>query len=218
MAKVLYVVGNPMPEEHSVSKQVGNAFIDAYRAAAPADEITIYDVYSEDVPFIDGDVLGAWGALRNGATFDSLTAEQQAKLGRLNQIVDEFVTYDKFVFVTPLWNFSVPAKMKAFIDAVSVAGKTFKYSEQGPIGLLKGKQAIHIQARGGVYTNTPFAPFEHGDALVSNIFTFFGMTAHDSIITEGHAYAPQEAEAIKGASIENARAAAKKFAEALVTA
>jgi len=218
MAKVLYIVGNPNAEEQSFSLQVGKAFLDAYREAAPQDEIVVIDTYAVDIPFIDADVLGAWGALRSGADFASLTAEQQAKVARLNELVDQFADADKYVFVTPLWNFSIPPKVKMYIDAVSVAGKTFKYTEQGPVGLLGDKRIVHIQARGGVYSEGPMAALEMGDKYLRAVTSLFGITDFQSVIVEGHAYAPQNADVIKAAAIENAQAAAKQFAQDAVKA
>ncbi|PNB70901.1 FMN-dependent NADH-azoreductase, partial [Pseudomonas sp. FW305-BF6] len=81
-------------------------------------------------------------------------------------IVTQFVEADKYVFVTPMWNFSFPPVMKSYIDAVCVAGKTFKYTENGPQGLLGGKKALHIQASGGVYSEGPAAGMEMGHRYI----------------------------------------------------
>ena len=84
---------------------------------------------------IDKDVLTGWGKLRNG---DTLTNEEQQKVDRLSAILDEFLAADKYVFVSPMWNLSFPPVLKAYIDAISIAGKTFKYTAEGPQGLLTG--------------------------------------------------------------------------------
>ena len=81
-----------------------------------------------------------------------MSAEEKAKVSRLSSLSEQFVAADKYVFVTPLWGFSFPPVMKAYFDSVSVAGKTFKYTEEGPVGLLTDKKAFHIQARGGFYS------------------------------------------------------------------
>src|SRR5699024_3735453 len=72
----------------------------------------------------------------------------KGKVKRLEELSNQFVNADKYVFVTPFWNFSFPPVMKAYLDSVSVAGKTFKYTAEGPVGLLPDKKALHIQARG----------------------------------------------------------------------
>ena len=84
------------------------------------------------------------------------SAAELEKSGKIMAIVDEFIQADKYVFVNPLWNFSLPAVMKAYIDNIIITGRTFEFSESGPIGLLKNKKFVHIMASGGVYENSPY--------------------------------------------------------------
>lgn len=70
----------------------------------------------------------------------------------MNEVVDQFIEADYYIFVTPMWNFSVPSKMKDYIDNIAAAGKTFKYTEHGPVGLLQNKKMVHIQSSGGIYS------------------------------------------------------------------
>lgn len=213
MAKLLYIIANPNAQEYSYSKQVGAAFLEAYRAAHPSDEIIEFDVYNTNLPLIDADVFGGWGKLRQGAAFDTLTDAEQAKVGRLNEIVDQFIDADKYVFVTPLWNFGVPPMMKAYIDSISIAGKTFKYTEQGPIGLLKGqnKKLLHIQASGSVFSTGPIVHMEHGTRYVKDVLNFLGVEDTQAIYVEGMGMMPTEAETIKANAIERAKEAAASF-------
>lgn len=211
MAKVLYITANPKTEDQSFSLSVGREFVNAYRQTHPDDEITELDLYKIDIPYIDADVFSGWGKLQQGSAFEHLSAEEKAKVGRISELTDQFVAADKFIFATPLWNFSFPPKLKAYIDTVSIAGKTFKYSEEGPVGLLSNKTAVHIQARGGVYSEGPAKEFEFGDRHLRAILNFFGVTTIDSIIIEGVAQNPNEAESIKSKAIEHARQVAKTF-------
>lgn len=150
MTKVLSITAHPLDESVSYSLTVGKAFINSYKDANPEDEIVNIDLYKEYIPQIDAHVFSGWGKLRSGTEFGQLSSDEQEKVKRLAELSDQFIAADKYVFVTPFWNFSYPPVMKAYIDAVSVAGKSFRYSEQGqPIGLLTDKKAIHIQARGG---------------------------------------------------------------------
>lgn len=160
MAKVLYITAHPHDETVSYSMATAKAFIESYKEANPSDEVVHIDLYKENIPHIDADVFAGWGKLQSGAGFDTLSAEEQAKVARLNELSDQFVSADKYVFVSPLWNFSFPPVLKAYIDSVAVAGKTFKYTEQGPVGLLTDKKALHIQARGGYYSEGPAAELE----------------------------------------------------------
>lgn len=212
VAKVLYITVNPKPEEQSFSLSVGRSFLNAYREENPHDEITEIDLYKTDIPYIDSDVFNGWGKLQQGTAFEDLTTDEKAKVGRINQLCDQFVAADKYVFVTPMWNFSVPPRMKAYIDTICIAGKTFNYTENGPVGLLTGKKAVHIQARGGVYSQGPAAEFEFGDRYIRALLTFLGIQCDNSVIMEGMAQMPDQAENIKAKAIEQARDSARKFA------
>ncbi|GAX90974.1 FMN-dependent NADH-azoreductase [Effusibacillus lacus] len=217
MAKVLYITANPKTADQSFSLSVANEFLSTYRQQNPNDEIIELDLYKIDIPYIDTDVFSGWGKLQQGTAFDQLTADEKAKVGRINELTDQFVAADKYIFVTPMWNFSFPPKMKAYIDTICIAGKTFKYTEQGSVGLLTDKAAVHIQARGGVYSEGPAKDFEFGDRYLRAVLTFLGVPSIDSVIVEGMAQMPNEAENIKAKAIERARETAKKFAAAKVT-
>ena len=219
MAAVLYITANPKPENESFSLSVGKAFLDAYRQQKPGDRITELDLYKmEKLPYIDADVLGGWGKLQQGTSFDQLSQDEKAKVSRISELTDQFVSADKYIFVTPLWNLSIPPKMKAYIDIICVADKTFKYTENGPVGLLTNKKAVHIQARGGVYSQGPAKDFEFGDRYLRALLSFLGIPDIKSVIIEGMAQAPDQAEAIKAKAIEQAKQVAVKFAREQVSA
>jgi FMN-dependent NADH-azoreductase len=211
MAKLLYITANPKQEEESYSLSVGRAFLNAYKQQNPHDEIVELDLYRTDIPFIDADVLNGWGKLQQGHEFEQLSAEEQQKISRINELTDQFISANKYVFVTPMWNFSFPPKMKAYIDTICIAGKTFRYTENGPVGLLTGRKALHIQARGGIYSEEPMKDMEFGDRYLRAIFSFIGMTDVQSIFVEGMAQFPNEAEAIKQNAIKQAEQIAKNF-------
>jgi FMN-dependent NADH-azoreductase len=152
MAKLLYIIAHPNDETQSFSMAAGKVFIETYKEVNPNAEIVHIDLYKESILHLDTDVFSGWGKLQFGKGFEELSAEEKAKVGRLNELSEQFISGDKYVFVTPLWNFSFPPVMKAYIDSIAVASKTFQYTEQGPVGLLTDKKALHIQARGGVYS------------------------------------------------------------------
>ncbi|WP_129729519.1 MULTISPECIES: FMN-dependent NADH-azoreductase [Bacillaceae] len=211
MAKILYITAHPHNETVSYSMAVGKAFIEAYKEAHPEDQVTHLDLYNENIPHIDADVFSGWGKLQSGSAFDQLSASEQAKVGRLNELSNQFVEADKYVFVTPMWNFSFPPVMKAYLDSVCVAGKTFKYTEQGPVGLLTDKKALHIQARGGVYSEGPAAAMEMGHRYIGVIMQFFGIPSFDGLFVEGHNQHSDRAQQIKEEAIARAKEVAKDF-------
>ncbi|MFB5193985.1 FMN-dependent NADH-azoreductase [Neobacillus sp. KR4-4] len=208
MVRVLYITAHPHDETQSYSMAVGKAFIDSYKQVNSGDEVIHLDLYKENIPHIDADVFSGWGKLRSGQSFDDLTGEEKQKVSRLNELSEQFVSADKYVFVTPLWNFSFPPIMKAYLDSVAVAGKTFKYTEKGPIGLLTDKKALHIQARGGFYSEGPAAEMEMGHRYISVMMSFFGVPSLEGLFVEGHNAMPDKAQEIK----ENAIARAKDLA------
>ncbi len=184
MAKVLYITAHPHDEATSYSMATGKAFIESYKEANPNDEVVHIDLYKENIPHIDADVFSGWGKLQSGTGFEELSENEKAKVGRLGELSDQFASADKYVFVTPLWNFSFPPVMKAYLDSVAVAGKSFKYTEQGPVGLLTDKKAIHIQARGGYYSEGPAAEMEMGHRYIGIMMNFFGVPSFDGIFVE----------------------------------
>ncbi|WP_040204702.1 FMN-dependent NADH-azoreductase [Neobacillus jeddahensis] len=208
MAEVLYITAHPHNETQSYSMAVAKAFIDQYKQVNPNDEIVHLDLYKENIPHIDADVFSGWGKLRSGQNMENLSADEKDKVVRLNELSEQFIGADKYVFVTPLWNFSFPPIMKAYLDSVAVAGKSFKYTEQGPVGLLTDKKALHIQARGGIYSEGPAAQMEMGHRYISVMMSFFGVPTLEGLFVEGHNAMPEKAAEIK----ENAIARAKDLA------
>ncbi|NQX63870.1 FMN-dependent NADH-azoreductase [Paenibacillus qinlingensis] len=211
MATVLHITAHPHDHQTSYSMAVGKAFIDAYREANPNDEVIPVDLYRIQVPHIDADVFSGWGKLRSGQDFSSLSSEESAKVGRISELTEQFIAADKYVFVTPMWNFSFPPVMKAYLDALCVAGKTFKYTAEGPVGLLPGKKVLHIQARGGVYSEGPAAGMESGHRYISIIMGFFGITDTQGLFVEGHNQFPDKAQQIKEDAIARAKDLAHTF-------
>ena len=211
MARVLCITANPKSKDESNSLQVAGEFIDAYRRKNPVDEVVELDLYKTDLPLVNATVLSGWGKLQKGENFENLAPDERDLVGRIDGMTNQFIAGDKYVFVTPLWNLSVPPKMKAYIDTICVVGKTFKYTEEGPVGLLRGKRAIHIQSRGGVYSEGPAKDLEFGDRYMRAILSFLGITMVDSIIVEGIDWMPEKAEGIRAAAIEKARQAAQSF-------
>lgn len=214
MASLLYITANPKPEQESFSLSVGRAFLNAYRQQKPGDQITEIDLYKlGKLPYIDADVFSGWGKLQQGTAFDQLNADEKAKVSQINELTDQFVAADKYIFVTPLWNLSVPPKLKAYIDTICVAGKTFQYTDAGPVGLLTNKKAVHIHATGGIYSTGPARDFEFGNRYLVALLSFLGIPDVKSIIVEGMAQTPDKAEEIKAKAIEQAKQIAVDFAQ-----
>ncbi|MBM7543103.1 FMN-dependent NADH-azoreductase [Amphibacillus cookii] len=211
MTTVLYITANPNDASMSYSKAVGDTFIKAYQQSNPEHEVITVDLYASYIPYIDSEVFAGWGKLQSGSDFTALTASEQKKVQRLDALCSQFIEADKYVIASPLWNLSIPPILKAYFDAVAVAGKTFKHTEQGAVGLLAGKKALHIQASGGVYSHGPGADKEMGHRYVKTILTFFGVEDLRGLFVEGHDQMPDRKEDIKTEAEQQAQDLAKTF-------
>lgn len=213
MTTILYITANPHNHEKSYSMLVGNEFVQAYRSANPNDEVIHLDLYKMDIPQLDADVFSGWGKLQAGTAFEKLTEAEKMKLTRLTELVDQFVAADKYVFVTPIWNYSYPPVMKSYIDSICVAGKTFKYlPDIGRVGLLGDKKAVHIQASGSFLSpGSDDADLEMGHRHLKAIMEFFGISSFEGIFVEGMAARPEQEPVIKEKAIQQAREVARRF-------
>ncbi|PFN04317.1 FMN-dependent NADH-azoreductase [Bacillus cereus] len=211
MTKVLFITANPNPVEASFGMAVGEAFIEAYKNEHPQDEVVTIDLFNTTVPALDAEVFAAWGKFAAGEGFETLSESQQEKIAAMNSNLETFMNADRYVFVTPMWNFSYPPVVKAYLDNLSIAGKTFKYTENGPVGLLEDKKALHIQATGGVYSEGPYAAMDFGRKHLNAVLGFMGVSDTEYLAVEGMNANPEKAPEIKEAAIANARELAKRF-------
>jgi FMN-dependent NADH-azoreductase len=92
------------------------------------------------------------------------------------KVLEEFLSAEVVIIGAPMYNFGVPSQLKAWIDRLAVAGKTFRYTEQGPLGLAGGKKVLVASSRGGAYANTPLAFLDHQEAYLTASLGFFGVT------------------------------------------
>jgi FMN-dependent NADH-azoreductase len=217
MEKLLYITANPKGLEKSKGLKIGEAFIEAFQAENPEIEITRLDLFHSDFPQMDADLVSARGKLAGyGYTLEELTEAEREKILKMWAVADQFMDHDYYVFVSPMWNLNMPAVMKAYLDNLFVSGKTFKYTPTGPVGLLSGKRAIHIQTRGGQHTGTPMEALESGDRYLKIALTFLGIETLDTIVAEAFDYYPKQVQEIIDAAKVKAVAAAKTFAKKTV--
>lgn len=145
----------------------------------------------QTMPHLDGETFAAMGA-----PADALTGAQRTAVALSDTLIAELEAADTIVFALPMYNFSIPSTLKAWIDHVARRGRTFRYSEQGPEGLLKGKKVFVLVARGGVYSKgSPFAAFDFQEPYLRAVLGFIGLTDVTFIHLEGLAMGPQAADA-----------------------
>jgi len=177
--------------ENSVSRSVSAAVVAQLKAAHPGLEIVRRDLVADPLPHLTLEALG-------DPTY-----------------VDEFLAADVVVIGAGFYNFGLPTQLKAWIDRVTIAGKTFRYTAEGPQGLAGGKRVIVALARGGFYgAGSPGETLEHAETHLRAVFGLMGVSDVEFIIAEGIAVGPeQRASAVAGAlaaagAVEPVRAAA----------
>ncbi|ANY65504.1 FMN-dependent NADH-azoreductase [Paenibacillus sp. BIHB 4019] len=208
MSTVLFVKANDRGLDQAVSVKLYQAFLDTYKETHPNDNVTELDLFQEELPYLNADMIN--GKFKAARGYE-LTPEEQAAVNVSSKYIDQFLAADKVVFGFPLWNLTIPAVLHTYIDYIYEAGKTFKYTEQGPVGLIPDKKVALLNARGGVYSEGPAAAAEMSLNYIRNIMQFFGVTNFEIVVAEGHNQKPNEAEAIVAYAIEEAKAAAARF-------
>ncbi|MGG1616402.1 FMN-dependent NADH-azoreductase [Paenibacillus sp. NRS-1782] len=208
MSKVLFVKANDRTAEESATVKLYNAFVESYKASHPSDEITELDLFSVELPYLNANMINGMFKSARGL---ELNAEEARLTGVANGYLDQFLAADKVVFAFPLWNMTIPAVLHTYIDYLNQAGKTFKYTAEGPVGLVTETKVALLNARGGVYSEGPAAAAEMSLNFMSNILSFFGVKDIVKVVLEGHNQAPDQAQAIVEAAVQSATEAAKSF-------
>jgi FMN-dependent NADH-azoreductase len=179
---------------NSVSRQVTAAAVARLSDANPGLAVTYRDVAATPFTHLSGAHLAAaQGAPSDPATTSEVAAGTAA--------LDEFLAADVVVIGAPMYNFSIPSQLKAWIDRITVAGKTFKYSAAGVEGLAGGKRVIIAVSRGNFYgAGAPAAAYEHVETYLRGLFGFIGVTDLEIIAADGIGAGPEHREkAVSGA-------------------
>ncbi|MCE3201361.1 FMN-dependent NADH-azoreductase [Paenibacillus sonchi] len=208
MSKVLFVKANNRPADQAVSVQLYNTFLASYKETHPQDEITELDLFAEQLPYYDNTLIT--GIYKAAQGYEA-TPEEAAGAATVKKYVDQFLAADKVVFAFPLWNMTVPAVLHTYIDYLSQAGVTFKYTAEGPVGLVTDKKAMILNARGGVYSEGPAASAEMAVNYVAGMLNFWGFKETTQVIIEGHNQNPQQSAEIIAKGLELAKTAAASF-------
>lgn len=181
MAKLLYIESSPR-KTRSKSIAVSLAFIEAYSAIHPGDEIITIDLWEKNLPEFDSFTIDAKYQVLSGLSFDE---NQQEAWQRVVDICDEFKSADKFLFSLPMWNFAIPYKLKHYIDVVTQPGQTFSFDPaSGYRGLVVGKPVAVIYARGGDYSNDEAKALDFQKGYMDLLLGFLGFTDVSSIVIE----------------------------------
>ncbi len=194
--KLLHIDSSVLAD-NSVSRQLTRQIVAEWTANHPGTTVDHLDLAVDAPSHLSADSLG----FRLGA--DAELSDVQRRENALSEaLVSQFLAADVIVVGAPLYNFSVPSQLKAWIDRVAQVGRTFKYTDKGPVGLATGKTVIVASTRGGVYsTSEQGRALEHQESYLQTVFGFFGITDVRFVRAEGVAMG----DAAKAAALDNAR-------------
>ena len=210
MSRLLYIQASPRGQRsHSVA--VADAFIEAYEQKHPDDEIVILNVFDEPIPNFDGLAVQAKYTILHGKPHSQ--AEQEVWKD-VEQVIEQFTSADKYVLAVPMWNFSIPYRLKQYIDLLVQPGYTFSYSEEaGYQGLVSGKPILVVFARGGEYPpDSEAEAFDLQRKYIELIFGFMGFKDIRSVFVEPTLQGgPDVAGAKRQGAIDNVKEIAEVF-------
>ena len=160
--------------ENSVSRTISAAMVARMQAIhGDSLHVTTRDLAENPLPHLAGAHLG--------------------DLAKGGDVLDEFLAAEIVVVGAPMYNFTVPSQLKSWVDRILVAGRTFRYTETGPVGLAVGKRVILALSRGGMYgAGAPAAQAEHAESYLKTVFGFVGAPVAQTVVAEGIALGPEQ--------------------------
>ncbi|QDI90713.1 FMN-dependent NADH-azoreductase [Salicibibacter halophilus] len=204
MSTTLFVKASDRSSRDSVSMKLYETFRACFTEIHPDEEVHDIDLYEQPLPYLGSQMIDGHSTKVSGDFFPSRNKSEELSEFYLEQ----FINADRVVFGFPLWNLTIPAILHTFMDQLHYPGKTFKYTEEGDVGLLTGKKIVLLNARGGVYAEND--PFEMAVSFMKTQFAFFGITDIDTVVIEGHHEFPDRSETIIEEGLTKARHLASK--------
>jgi FMN-dependent NADH-azoreductase len=210
LTRILYVEASPR-KKRSASIEVARAFIDAVQVRDQAVSVDKLDLWSTPLPEFDGPTLEAKYAGLNGL---ALTNDQAAARAGIRALADRFKAADLLLFAVPLWNFSIPYKLKHLIDVISQKDVLFSFDDRGFDGLLVGRSAVVVYARGLDYaptSDTPADSYDFQKPYLELWLRFIGVVDVTSIIVQKTLLGSETDQAARTAARAKAIEAADRF-------
>lgn len=174
----------------SISRELTASFAQQWQAKNPGGKVIHRDLAVNALPHLSESLLGAYFT-----PADARSAEQAEVIKQSDALVDELLAADTIVIGVPMYNFAPPSTLKAWIDHVFRAGRTFKYTETGPVGLVTGKKAIIILSRGGKYSEGPMEALDFQGKYLKSALGFIGITDVELVVAEGVSMGEEAAKA-----------------------
>lgn len=185
MNNVLFVTSSPRGQ-NSYSQQLARRVVDDLKIANPAASIVVRNVARDPLPHV-GDAFVSGMAL----SAEQRSPAEARAIAVSDALIDEMIAADVLVLAVPMYNFGLPSALKAWIDHVVRAGRTFSYGAQGPLGLLKNKKAVVVVSRGGIYSEGPMQAFDFQENYLKSVLGFIGISEVEVVRVEGVAMGEQ---------------------------
>lgn len=205
--KLLHIECSPR-KTRSISRKVAGKFIEIYQLANPDSEVTAIDLWALEMPEYDEFAVNAKFKIFAGEAFSEAERERWAASEKL---FNEFKGGDKYLFSVPMWNFSIPYKLKHYIDLITQPRLAFRADENGYTGLVTGKPAVIIYACGGNYTEPPYKDYDLQQPYMQQWLRFIGFTDLKEIRADNTMASPQERAVSLEKAMKNAEAVAAVF-------
>ena len=184
--KLLHIDSSPLGAA-SISRELSRKTVAAWTASHPATTVEYLDLALDAPAHLDLDSLG----FKLGIDAAHLTPAQKRENALSEHLVSQFLAADVLVIGAPMYNFTIPSQLKAWIDRIAQAGRTFRYTPAGPEGLAKGKTLIVVSTRGSMYAGLPVAMLDHQESYLRTVFGFVGITDIRFVRAEGLAMGEQ---------------------------
>jgi FMN-dependent NADH-azoreductase len=179
--KLLHIDSSPLAGA-SASRELTRRTVERWQAAHPGTTVEVLDLVTDAPAHLDADSL----SFRLAPDAPGLTETQRRENAVSERLVSQFLAADVIVVGAPLYNFGIPSQLKAWIDRIAQAGRTFRYTANGPEGLAGGKTVIVVSTRGGQYAGIPaMEAMEHQESYLRAVFGFLGITDVRIVRAEG---------------------------------
>jgi FMN-dependent NADH-azoreductase len=189
--KILHIDASPLGSA-SISRQLTAAVVEKLTRDHPAATVAHRDLIASPISHLSGELLQVLRPAPGATPPSGPTLREETD--QTDRLIKELLAADVVVIGAPMYNFSIPSQLKAWIDRVAQAGRTFRYSAEGPEGLVVGKKVIVVSTRGGVYAGTAYeAAMDHQEAYLRTVLNFLGMTDVAFVRAEGVAMKKDEA-------------------------
>ncbi|WP_027711160.1 FMN-dependent NADH-azoreductase [Dickeya chrysanthemi] len=193
--------------DSSVTRRLSAEVIEQLVKQYPDAALSYRDVVNDEIRHLTGAIVAGFRQI-DSAPADSETLREHRVS---EQLVSEFLANDVIVIGAPMYNFSVSSQLKAWLDRIAQAGRTFKYTENGPVGLSGGRTIIIVSARGGFYTEQPFAGMDFQERYLQAFFRFLGITDVYFIRAEG----ASKGDEIRSREIKNAQSSIQSMIDSI---